>query len=422
MFKQTNYEAMYNAFRTISRLVHSSRTTEEVFQRVVGRSSELLNAKGALLRIHNPVTNQFEVAAACGLGERYLSKGPVSNESVLANLDGTDKVVVIEDVWDAPRVEYPREVEDEGIRMMLDVPLSVDYDIVGILRIYLSEKRQFTADEMNFMVYIAEQCACAIQKARFIENQKAKYDHLALQTEKLSALGRMAAGIAHEINNPLAGILLFSTNLSKKVPSDGPLKEGLDIIVRETVRCKSIIQELLEFSRDREPRMVSTDINEVIEKALTILENEFRLHHIQLQKELSGNMQPTCLDSNQIEQVFVNILLNAVHATPEKGRITVRSEMLPSDNRVRVEISDTGSGISKENLNKIFEPFFSTKEKGTGLGLAVSYGIVKNHLGDIHVNSETGKGTRFTIDFPLRRDSTSACRTGGTNPRAAGTA
>jgi hypothetical protein len=107
MFKKTSYEGMYNAFREISRLVHSSRTSEEVLQRVVWKSSELVRAKGALLRIHNPETRQFEVAAAYGLGERYLSKGPVSNESILADLDGPDKVVVIRDVWDAPRVEYP---------------------------------------------------------------------------------------------------------------------------------------------------------------------------------------------------------------------------------------------------------------------------------------------------------------------------
>ena len=400
MFKQTNYEAMYNAFREISRLVHSSRNTEEVLQRVVWKSAELLNAKGTLLRIHNPLTKQFEVAAAYGLGERYLSKGPVSNDAVLADLDGPDKIVVIKNLWDAPRVEYPQEAWDEGVRMMLDVPLSVDYDILGIMRIFLSEERVFTEDEMSFMVYIAEQCACAIQKARFIEQQKAKYDQLALQTEKLSALGRMAAGIAHEINNPLAGILLFSTNMAKKVPPEGPLKSGLDTIVRETVRCKSIIQELLEFSRDREPRKIVTNVNEVITKALIILENEFRLKHIRLEQDLDESIERMCLDVNQIEQVFVNILINAVHATDENGRVSIKSRSLPKRAIVRIEIADTGCGIPSDNLMKIFEPFFSTKEKGTGLGLAVSYGIVKNHGGSIWVSSEPGQGAQFNIDLP----------------------
>lgn len=417
MPKLADYKAFYHAFREISRLVHSSQTSQEVLERVVWKATELLDAKGALLRLHNPETRQFEVAAAYGLGALYLNKGPVSNEVILADIEGPDNVVIIEDIWHAPRVEYPEEAWKEGIRMILDVPLSVDFDIVGLLRIYLSAQRNFSDEEKSFMGYIAEQCACAINKARFIEVQKARYDQLAIQTEKLSALGRMAAGIAHEINNPLAGILLFSTNLSKKVPPEGPLKEGLDIIVRETVRCKSIIQELLEFSRDREPRMVPTDVNEVIEKALTILENEFRLQHIELQKQLAADIEPIRLDSNQIEQVVVNILLNAVHATPAKGTITVKSEMRPDANQVRVVISDTGCGIDPENLSKIFEPFFSTKEKGTGLGLAVSYGIVKSHGGHIRVDSQPGKGTRFTIDFPVRREDPTPRRTAGSKAR-----
>jgi len=184
------------------------------------------------------------------------------------------------------------------------------------------------------------------------------------------------------------------------VPTEGPLKEGLDVIIRETVRCKSIIQELLEFSRDRKPHMSFTDVNEIIDKTLSILDNEFRLQHLKLEKRLSPQMEKISLDGNQMEQVFVNILINAVQATPEKGVITVRSTWLPDPRVVRIQIADTGCGISAENLPKVFEPFFSTKEKGTGLGLAVSYGIVKGHGGNIWVTSQEGKGAEFTIDLP----------------------
>lgn len=400
MSNKTDYKTFYNAFREISRLMHTSKSLREVQQRTVWKATELLNAKGALLRILNPESGQFEVVAAYGLGEWHFKKGSVSTQKILSDLKGTDQVVVIDDIWHDPRVEYRKEAWDEGVRMMLDVPLTLDDRVVGRLRIYLGEPREFTTEEKSFMVYIAEQCACAIHKVRFIENQRAQYDQLALQTEKLSALGRMAAGIAHEINNPLAGILLFSSNLSKKVPPEGPFKEGLDVIVRETVRCKSIIQELLEFSRDRKPQMVLTDINEVIEKALSILDNEFRLRHLKLEQTLSPQMEKISLDGNQMEQVFVNILINAVQATPEDGIITVRTSWLPGPRVVRIQITDTGCGISAENLPKVFEPFFSTKEKGTGLGLAVSYGIVKNHGGNIRTCSVEGKGAEFTIDLP----------------------
>jgi signal transduction histidine kinase len=211
----------------------------------------------------------------------------------------------------------------------------------------------------------------------------------------------MAAGIAHEINNPLAGILLYSSNMRKKIPDDSPLKDGLEIIIRETVRCRSIIQELLEFSRDQQPQKTPTAINPIIEKALSILENEFRLHHLTVEKDLSAKMEQSLLDESLIQQVFVNLLLNAVHAIGENGKVIVRSYPDPQGKNILVEIEDTGCGISSEHLSKIFEPFFSTKPKGTGLGLAVSYGIIHNHQGDIRVTSKKGKGTCFTLEIPI---------------------
>ncbi|MGD8304695.1 MAG: ATP-binding protein [Desulfobacterales bacterium] len=398
---EISIETFYRVFRDISTLVHTGRSLKEVLDRVVWKATELLDAKGALLRVLNIETQQFDVAAAHGMGERYLNKGPVTSEKILTEEIRQNRVLIINDIWKAPRVEYPQEAWDEGIRMMLDIPLTVADQMIGLLRIYLTEKRDFSEDELSFIISIGEQCACAINKARLIETQKARYDQLAIHTEKMSALGRMAAGIAHEINNPLAGILLFSSNLSKKVPEKGPMKEGLDIIIRETVRCKTIIQELLEFSRDREPQKEMVNPNTILEKALKMLENEFRLHHIQIKKQLSDDLRETMLDENQIEQVFVNLLLNAVQAIEEKGVIAVTSRMEPHQKKALIEITDTGSGISSENMAKIFEPFFSTKPKGTGLGLAVSYAIVKNHQGDINAVSKPREGTRFVLEFPI---------------------
>lgn len=398
---EISIETFYRVFRDISTLVHTGKSLKEVLDRVVWKATELLNAKGASLRTRNPETQQFDMAAAYGLSERYVNKGPVSTEKIITDEIRQNRVLIIDDILKAPRLQYPQEAWDEGIRMMLDIPLTAVDQTVGLLRIYLAEKREFTEDELSFLISIGEQCACAINKARLIENQKAKYDHLAIQTEKMSALGRMAAGIAHEINNPLAGILLFSTNLSKKVAAEGPLKEGLDVIIRETVRCKTIIQELLEFARDREPQKEIANLNTILEKALKILENEFRLHHIRIEKYLFEDMKETALDENQIEQVFVNLLLNAVQAIEEQGLITVKSRMGKDLKMALVEIADSGNGIPAENIEKIFEPFFSTKPKGTGLGLAVSYAIVKNHGGDISAFSDPGEGARFVLEFPI---------------------
>ena len=288
--------------------------------------------------------------------------------------------------------------------MILDTPLKYDDDILGIIRFFFSESREFSKEELNFTLIIAERTAAVIHRAQLFESRQSQYDQLALQTEKLSALGRMAAGIAHEINNPLGGILLFSTNMLKKAPSEGPIKEGLEIIIQETIRCKTIIQDLLEFSRESEPKKTLADINQVIEKGVTILKNELRLHHIRLEKELSDRLPKILIDENQIQQVLINLLLNAIQAIGEQGVITIRTGLSPNHKFITVEVSDSGCGILPEHLPKIFEPFFSTKPKGTGLGLAVTFGIVQKHGGQIHVESQPGLGTGMFLDFPVHTE------------------
>jgi two-component system, NtrC family, sensor kinase len=404
MTASTKFENYFHVFRDIIRAMYSTTSLQEVLQVVVTKSAEVLDAKGALLRILNRESNQFDVRAACGLGERYLSKGPVTTEKLLSDPSELHQVKIISDIWHAPRVEYPQEAWNEGIRMIIDVPLAVTEQMTGLIRIYLTERRGFSDDELDFILTVAEQCACIIERVQLMENQQAQFDHLATRMDKMSSLGRMAAGIAHEINNPLAGILLYSSNMSKKVPPGGVLEEGLNIIVNETQRCKTIIQGLLEFARDREPQKVLANINDIMQTALGIVENEFRLRHVDLEMDLAQDMVKTFLDENQIEQVFINLLLNALHAIEENGRVTVQSAVDSKQNKVRVEIADNGYGIAADDIKKIFEPFYSTKIKGTGLGLAVSYGIVKNHQGDIRVFSVPGKITRFTVAFPIRTE------------------
>ena len=402
MTSSTKFENYFHVFRDIIRAMHSSTSLKEVLNVVVTKSADVLDAKGALLRILNKETNQFDVRAAWGLGERYLSKGPVTTEKLLSDPAELHKVKIITDMWHAPRVEYPQEAWDEGIRMMIDVPLAVRDHMIGLIRIYLTEQRGFTDDELDFIITVAEQCACIIERVQLMENQQARFDHLACQMDKMSSLGRMAAGIAHEINNPLTGILLYSSNMSKKVSPESFLDEGFKIIIQETQRCKTIIQGLLEFARDREPQMIPANVNDIIERAIGIVDNEFRLRHVTKNVQLAGGMIKTMLDGNQIEQVFINLLLNALHAVEGNGIITVKSEVDSEREKVRVQITDNGCGVAATDIKKIFEPFYSTKNKGTGLGLAVSYGIVKNHQGDIQVFSIPGKITRFSVELPIR--------------------
>jgi len=285
--------------------------------------------------------------------------------------------------------------------MIVDVPLAVENELMGLIRIYLEEAREFSDSELDFIVTVAEQCAGIIERVQLMEHQQANFTHIATHMEKLSSLGRMAAGIAHEINNPLAGILLFSSNMSKKVPSEGPFQDGLQVIIRETQRCKTIIQGLLDFSRDSQPRKTEADLNVIMRNAVAVVENEFHLKHVPIDNQLTEDMVRTHMDGNQILQVFVNILLNALQATPKNGRVKIESHVSQRDQLVGMTVSDEGYGMTPDELEKIFEPFFSTKSQGTGLGLAVSYGIVKNHQGTIKAYSTPGRGTRFVIELPI---------------------
>lgn len=396
-----NYAMFYRAFRDISASVHSSTDVKEVTGLAVKLITDAIRAKGAVLRILNLETNRLELNACYGLSDRYLSKGHVSSSNIITDLCRENRIIIIDDVQKNPRVQYKKEAREEGIRMMLDVPLTLENNIIGIIRIFFTEQRAFSDEEMNFLISIAEQCALAIEKARLIELHKTRYDNLALQTEKLSALGRMAAGIAHEINNPLGGILIYSTNLIKKIPDKSPLKEGMEIIIHETLRCKTIISDLLEFSREKEPQKTLVNVNEIIKKTVSMLQNEFNLDHINVTTDLSNKVSETYMDQNQMQQVFINMILNAVEAIKDNGTINISSRIDRNRKCIKINISDNGCGIDPDNLGRLFEPFYTTKVKGTGLGLAVSYRIIRNHKGDILVSSIQGEGSTFTIEIPF---------------------
>jgi two-component system NtrC family sensor kinase len=226
-----------------------------------------------------------------------------------------------------------------------------------------------------------------------------------IQSEKLASLGKLAAGIAHEINNPLGGVLIYTHLLLEDTDKDSSQYENLKKIVKETTRCKNIVKGLLEFSRPKEPEMVPTDIHEALNRALGIFEPQALFQNIKVQKEFS-EIPRIIADSSQLQQVFTNIIANAAEAMAGNGVLTIRTSLEKQTDRIKIELSDTGHGIKPENMTRLFEPFFTTKEvgKGTGLGLAISYGIVQKHQGSIEARSEIGKGTTFTVILPVKRN------------------
>lgn len=221
------------------------------------------------------------------------------------------------------------------------------------------------------------------------------------QSDRLASLGKLAAGVAHEINNPLGGILSLTALTLEDMKEEDPNRENLLEVIRQTERCRDIVARLLDFARQSVAHKELVDLNRVLEETLALLTRQALFFNIQVVKNLDPALPPVKADRTQIQQVFMNILINAAQAMQERGTVTVTSRAGPGGS-VEVAIADTGCGIPADRIGRIFDPFYTTKQdsRGTGLGLSIAYGIVTSHRGSISVESEVGKGSTFRITLP----------------------
>ncbi|MBI4697412.1 MAG: HAMP domain-containing protein [Nitrospirae bacterium] len=266
-----------------------------------------------------------------------------------------------------------------------------------------------------FNVMITEIKAAKDQQERWTQTLEAEITkkteeiqktHLQLvQTEKLASLGRMAAGVAHEINNPLTGVVTFAYLIKKRVPPDSLEAEDLNVIIEQAERCAKIIKNLLTFARATPSEKGDLNISEVLRRTIHMVENQAKFLNIKFDVRLEDTPFIVLGDVSQFQQIFLNMMINAADAMNERGTITISTRKTTVDKKpfVEIEFTDTGSGIPEEIMGKLFEPFFTTKPvgKGTGLGLSVSHGIVKHFGGQIDVKSTIGKGTSFFVKLPL---------------------
>jgi two-component system NtrC family sensor kinase len=225
------------------------------------------------------------------------------------------------------------------------------------------------------------------------------------QSEKLASIGRLAAGVAHEINNPLGGILTFSMLALEDCDDDHPLKQSLETIVKQTLRCRETVKGLLDFARQSSSTPSLTEVNTVVDKTLFLLENQTMFQNIRTVRNFGADLPEVLIDAGQLQQVVINLVINAVDAMEENGVLTIETRKAPKNQEILLQISDTGKGIPENILPLIFEPFFTTKKvgKGTGLGLSIVHGIVTHAGGKIDVASSP-KGATFTVRLPIARE------------------
>ncbi len=239
-----------------------------------------------------------------------------------------------------------------------------------------------------------------IRKFNIMEEHLVQREKELLQSKKLAAIGTLAAGVAHELNNPLNNIYTTAQRMTKKTGGDAPpfIIKGLDDILGQAIRVKRIVGDLLEFARGREPHLRPVELRSLVAGVYKHLGDQVDTGRVRFLVELRPEEIVFSADQEQLEQVFINLFTNAVDAIPGKGDLSVIA--LEEDHQVRITVADTGAGMSRETLDKVFEPFYTTKNRGTGLGLAIVFNIVQKHHGKIEVESEEGRGTKFTITLP----------------------
>jgi two-component system sensor histidine kinase HydH len=312
-----------------------------------------------------------------------------------------------------------------GSRAFATVPLIAQDKAIGVIAVdnHLTG-RSITPADLGFLTLLANQAALAIEKSRLYGNLQEINSQLLLtqnrliQSEKLAALGEVVASITHEIKNPLVSIGGFARRLDRNLQENSPEKKYMRIVLKEVKRLEHILNETLSFSREPAAPMNHQDVNRIIEETLSILEGELTERGIAVRKKLSLALPLLLSDPQQIKQIFLNLFLNASQAIGQKGVLSVKTSKVkqPYGKFIQIEVTDTGGGIHQENLDNIFNPFFTTKQNGTGLGLAITHKIIRQYGGDIEVINRPGVGATFLVRFPIAESKPSRSRKTGKKP------
>jgi two-component system NtrC family sensor kinase len=306
----------------------------------------------------------------------------------------------------AKRIATPLRKLQEISRKITEGDYRNEFKAKGPIEIeHLATSLNQMSKQLEAEKHELEQWADTLEKKVEERAEEMKKIHSQLfRSEKLASLGKLAAGVAHEINNPLTGILTSSSLLLEDLDKEDPRREDAEVVVKETIRCREIVKRLLDFARQTKPQKRLANINALIENIILLVRNQASFRNITIEKTLGENIPEVLADPDQIQQVFVNIILNAAEAMARGGRLAIQSKVSADRRTIIVSFADTGPGIPESGRERIFDPFYTTKEHGTGLGLSISYGIIEQHGGTIAVESVVGKGSTFTIQLPIVTD------------------
>jgi len=405
---------VYSVGRSVTALLDLA----QVLNRIVEAAVYVTNAEEGTLLLVDEETGDLYLRAARNLGEEFARGFRIKvDDSIAGRVVKTGEPFI--ESGDETRLKVKTGYL---VKSLLYVPLKVGDQVIGVMSVdNRVSNRPFSDNDVYLLAALADYASIAIVNAQLYSEVKAFNEELEerikkrtdelrraqaqlIQSEKLASIGELAAGVAHEINNPLGVILGFSQVILRKLPEDDPLHQPLASIEREGLRCKKIIQGLLDFSRHTMPTFQPVNLNDVVGSACDLFEYQITVNNVRMTKGFAPNLPEIRADANQLQQVFSNLIINAYHAMPKGGELRITTRAV--GDHVQAIFADTGVGIPPENLKRIFDPFFTTKQvgKGTGLGLSVSHGIIESHGGKIEVDSQMGKGTTFVVALPVKQE------------------
>jgi signal transduction histidine kinase len=392
---QERFEALFS----ISTEISSTLQLDEVLQRVVAHTCRLMEARVASLLLLDKEEGTLRPAAAYGASDAYLA---LPNREIATSLTGevikSGRPLSIPDVREDERYLLADLARQEGLCTLVSVPLRTKTDIIGALNVYTGEPRCFDDNDLRLLTLLASQSAIAIENATLHRDEMEARERLR-QSEKLAALGKLSAGLAHELRNPLNTISMLIYAMNQEMPANGPLAADLRIVQGELQHMSLLIEQFLEFARPRAPHFQRERVEEIMEETLLLIGPEARARGVMVCKDWGKDLPTVWVDGTQIKQVYLNLLLNALQAMPQGGKLTVRLQV--SGGSLLTAITDEGEGIPPEVRANLFEPFFTTKRGGTGLGLSISQRIIEGHNGRLRLFSQPGRGTSVVVRLPL---------------------
>ena len=386
---------------------------EKLLQLIINSAVETISpAERGVIHLLDKASGELHPKALAGKALGALRETKMRIGEGIAGLTIEEgETINVPDINADPR--FLRLGGPQEFKSLLVAPLLIGEKRIGTISVESGEVDAFGPDDERLLTTLASQAAIAIENARLFDDLNKAYKELAttqaqlFQSAKLSAIGELAAGVAHEISNPLTTIIGDIQLLLREMKPGQPGYESAKAIERAGWRASKVVRSLLSFSRREEYDFAPTDINDTIETALSLIAYQIERASIHITKDLATDIPPALASAHHLEEVWINLLLNARDAIPkgQEGEIHIASRLDEQNRSVQVLVSDNGCGIPPEHLGKMFEPFFTTKDpgKGTGLGLYISYNIIEQHHGSIQVESEVGEGTTFTVTLPTMK-------------------